>query len=72
VVSGRPIPVDSIGGTRFNLSVDLQAGLYVYGRSGRSTVVMGYKYLHISNANLSRLNPGVDFQVIFAGYSVFR
>jgi Lipid A 3-O-deacylase (PagL) len=33
---------------------------------------IGYKYNHISNGYRSSINPGVDLQMIFAGFSIFR
>lgn len=72
LVSARPIPVDSIGASRLNFSVEVQTGVYLYSRSQRSALLLGYQYLHISNGYLARLNPGVDFHVLYAGYSLFR
>jgi len=40
--------------------------------SNRRAVTVGYKYQHISNGYRSNINPGVDAQMIFVGFSVFR
>ena len=72
LISARPVPVDSIGGTRFNFALDAQAGLSYYSSSSRRSITVGYKYLHISNGDISRFNPGLDVHMLFAGYSWSR
>ena len=34
--------------------------------------MFGYRFQHISNAYRSSLNPGMDANVIFVGYSFFK
>jgi hypothetical protein len=40
--------------------------------SNRWAFTIGYKYQHISNGYRANFNPGVDVQMIFAGFSVFK
>jgi Lipid A 3-O-deacylase (PagL) len=53
--------VFSTRGSQFNFTVDLGGGLQM------KRFVIGYKYLHVSNANISTRNPGADFQIIYIG-----
>ena len=59
------------GGARFNFTFDFSGGVQVV-NSNRRSFTIGYKYQHISNANRATFNPGVDVQMIFAGFSVFK
>jgi hypothetical protein len=72
VVSQKRIPMDIPGGTQFNFTFDFQAGLQFFDDSRTQAWTLGYKFQHISNANTSSLNPGVDANVLFLGYSFFR
>jgi len=62
-----PVP----GATRFNFTFDFSGGVQIVNSSRRAFSV-GYKYQHISNGNRSSINPGVDVQMIYAGFSVFQ
>lgn len=59
------------GTARFNFTFDFSGGLQIVS-SNRRAFTIGYKYQHISNGNRGPFNPGVDVQMIFAGFSVFR
>jgi hypothetical protein len=59
------------GAARFNFTFDFSGGVQVV-NSNRRAVTIGYKYEHISNGYRSSINPGVDAQMIFVGFSVFR
>ncbi len=59
------------GAARFNFTFDFSGGVQIV-NSNRRAFTIGYKYQHISNANRANANPGVDVQVIFAGFSIFR
>jgi hypothetical protein len=72
VASVDRIPVDIPGGTQFNFDFDFQAGMQRFNSSRTRAWTFGYKFQHISNANRSSFNPGVDFNVLFLGYSFFR
>jgi hypothetical protein len=62
-----PVP----GAARFNFTFDFSGGIQVV-NSSRRAWMLGYKYQHISNGYHSPINPGVDLQMIFAGFSIFR
>ena len=72
VASVDRVPVDIPGGTLFNFTFDFQAGIQRFNSSRTRAWTLGYKLQHISNANRSSLNPGVDFNVLFIGYSFFK
>lgn len=59
------------GAARFNFTYDFAGGVQVV-NSDRKAFTIGYKYQHISNGYRSSINPGVDVQMIFVGFSVFR
>jgi opacity protein-like surface antigen len=56
------------GATQFNFTAQLGAGVQVF-TSRHHSIDFGYKYHHISNANLGRINPGMDSHVVFVGVS---
>jgi hypothetical protein len=72
IASVKRVPIDVPGGTQFNFAFDFQAGFQRYNSSRTRAWTLGYKLLHISNANRADLNPGMDGNVIFLGYSFFR
>jgi hypothetical protein len=57
--------------SQFNFTFDFSGGIQIVNSNRRSWTI-GYKYHHISNGNTGFFNPGVDVQMIFAGFSVFR
>ncbi|MDX6404549.1 MAG: hypothetical protein QOH70_2004 [Blastocatellia bacterium] len=59
------------GAARFNFTFDFSGGVQIVNPNHRAFTI-GYKYQHISNGNRATFNPGVDVQMIFAGFSVFR
>ena len=59
------------GAARFNFTYDFGGGVQIVNDSHRA-ITIGYKYQHISNADRSPINPGVDVQMIYAGFSVFK
>ncbi|MGD0403125.1 MAG: acyloxyacyl hydrolase [Candidatus Acidiferrales bacterium] len=72
VTSLRPIPVDVHGEEQFNFTFDFQAGFQLYNSSRKRAWMFGYKYQHISNAYRGEINPGVDLNTIFVGYSFYK
>ncbi len=64
-----PAPVS--GAARFNFTYDFAGGVQIV-NSNRRSFLIGYKYQHISNGFRSLINPGVDVQMVFAGFSIFR
>jgi hypothetical protein len=63
--------VPLVGAARFNFTYDFSGGVQIV-NSNRRAFTIGYKYQHISNGYRATFNPGVDVQMIFAGFSVFR
>lgn len=59
------------GAARFNFTYDFSGGVQIV-NSNRRAFTIGYKYQHISNGYRATFNPGVDVQMIFAGFSVFK
>lgn len=72
IATVNPVPIDVSGEPQFNFQFDFQGGLQRYNSSRTRAWTLGYKLLHISNANRADLNPGMDAHVIFLGYSFFR
>lgn len=72
IAAVRPIPLDVAKETRFNFTFDFQIGFERYNASRTRAWIFGYKLQHISNANRGDINPGVDLNVLFVGYSFFK
>lgn len=68
----RPIPEDVPTGTQFNFTFDFQAGFQHFNATRTRSWMFGYKLEHISNAYISNLDPGVDNNLFFVGYSFFK
>jgi hypothetical protein len=66
IASTEPIPENQPDASGLNFMFDLGLGV----RWNRISV--GYKFLHISNADTTSFNPGVDNNIIYAGYSFSR
>jgi hypothetical protein len=58
-------------GKKFNYMIDGGGGIQYKFKSGRSMMV-GYKFHHISNAYTGNINPGFDSNFIYVGYSFIR
>lgn len=58
-------------GTRFLFTADLGAGLEFKLKNQRA-ITVGYKYLHLSNANRGFENPGFDQNLFYVGYSFIK
>lgn len=71
VYSPTPIPIPVPEATRFNFTFDFGGGVQVFTAGGKALTV-GYKFDHISNAFRTDVNPGVDMNVVYVGFSVFR
>jgi len=67
----RPVPIDVPGATRFNFTFDFGGGVQIFTQARRA-VTLGYKFHHISNAGTSQVNPGLDANVFYVGYSFFK
>jgi hypothetical protein len=71
VASTEPIPISVPGATGLNFLIDLGGGVRI--KTGeRRAISLGYKFLHISNCFTSPVNPGVDNNVFYAGFSILR
>ncbi len=57
---------------QFNFTAQLGGGVQLFTSSRRTAIDLGYKYHHISNANLGDQNPGLDSHMLFVGLSLFR
>ncbi len=71
VASSEPIPINVTGATGLNFLIDLGGGVRIR-TSERRTISIGYKFLHISNGFTSAVNPGVDNNVFYAGFSFLK
>jgi hypothetical protein len=71
IASSEPIPVNLVGATGLNFLIDIGGGVRI--KTGRRRVIsLGYKFLHISNGFTSALNPGVDNNLFYAGFSILK
>lgn len=71
IASSEPIPINVFGATGLNFLIDLGGGVRI--KTGeRRTISLGYRFLHISNGFTSAVNPGVDNNVFYAGFSILR
>lgn len=61
-----PVPRAS----RFNLTPEISLGLEFFIAPQRA-FTLGYKYHHLSNAYTAPRNPGLDSNVIYAGFSFY-
>ena len=58
-------------GSQFMYTIDFGGGLNIF-RKARQAVTIGYRYQHLSNANISLHNPGTDTNTFYVGVSRFR
>jgi Lipid A 3-O-deacylase (PagL) len=72
VTSVKPVPVPVTGEEQFNFDFDFGGGVQIFDSSRTHAWMAGYKYKHISNAYRGEINPGVDLNVIFVGYSFLK
>lgn len=69
--TSTPVPLNVPEGTRWNFTYDFSAGLQHMSDSDQA-FRWGYRFHHLSNADRTPVNPGLDSHVIFAGYSWFH
>jgi hypothetical protein len=72
IASTERIPENVTDATALNFLVDFGGGVKWRPEGHRSGFVLGYRFLHISNAFTTPVNPGVDNNVFYAGFSLFR
>ena len=58
-------------GSQFMYTIDFGGGLQIF-RKQRESISIGYRYQHLSNANISLHNPGTDTNVFYVAVSRFR
>jgi hypothetical protein len=71
IASSEPIPINVSGATGLNFLIDLGGGVRIK-MGERHAISLGYKFLHISNGFTSAVNPGVDNNVFYAGFSLSK
>ena len=57
--------------SRFNFTVHMGLGLRTFLTPGRA-VTFGYRYHHLSNANITDRNPGTDSHMLYFSFAVLR
>jgi hypothetical protein len=57
-------------GTHFQFTANLDGGLEIRLKDKRA-VTIGYKYFHVSNGDRGIINPGIDNNIIYLGYTFF-
>jgi hypothetical protein len=72
VATTRPIPEDEPGIDQFNFTAEGQLGVEHFNSDRTRAWRVGYKFQHISNGGLGRVNPGLNLNLLFFGYSFFR
>ena len=71
IASTEPIPINVTGATGLNFLIGLGGGVRI--KIGeRRAISLGYKFLHISNGFTSAVNPGVDNNIFYAGFSILK
>ncbi len=58
-------------GSQFMYTIDFGTGIHIF-RKARQDVTIGYRYQHLSNANISLHNPGTDANTFYLAVSRFR
>jgi hypothetical protein len=58
-------------GSQWMYTIDFGAGFHVF-RKARQDWSIGYRYQHLSNANISEHNPGTDANTFYIAVSRFR
>jgi hypothetical protein len=72
VATTRPIPEDQPGIDQFNFTAEGQVGLEHFNSARTRAWRAGYKFQHISNGGLGRVNPGLNLNLLFFGVSFFK
>jgi hypothetical protein len=71
VASTEPIPVKGINATGLNFLFNFGGGIR-WRVNRKSALTAGYRFLHISNANTTDFNPGLDNNVFYISYSLLH
>lgn len=59
-------------GTHFNFTAQWGAGVQLFSSNRKRSFDAGFKYHHVSNANLANVNHGMDSAMLFVGVSFLR
>lgn len=65
----QQVPV--IDSSQYNFTFSLGGGVQVFSGE-RSSFSLGYRYYHLSNANTGTRNPGVDANLFYAAFTLFK
>lgn len=57
-------------GVSFNFTLEFGAGLELM-ISRNASFTLGYKYHHMSNGQRGQINPGVDSNIFYSGFTIF-
>jgi hypothetical protein len=72
IASTEPIPLNITNATGLNFLIDLGGGIK-WNPSGKPyAITLAYKFLHISNGFTTSVNPGVDDNLFYLGFSFLR
>jgi hypothetical protein len=63
--------VPAPGSSQFNFTFEFSGGVQLFTAS-RKSITLGYKFQHVSNGGTAAFNPGLDANVIYAGFSIFK
>jgi hypothetical protein len=58
-------------GSQWMYTIDFGTGMHIF-RKARQDVTIGYRYQHLSNANISQHNPGTDANTFYVAIARFR
>lgn len=58
-------------GSQFMYTIDFGGGYQIH-LAGHRALTLGYRYQHLSNANISQHNPGTDADTFYVGFSQFH
>jgi hypothetical protein len=58
-------------GSQFMYTIDYGAGVNIFHHKHQA-VTIGYRYQHLSNANICHHNPGSDATTFYVGISRFK
>jgi len=58
-------------GSRFMYTIDYGTGVNIFHHKNQA-ITLGYRYQHLSNANISQHNPGTDANTFYIGISRFK
>jgi hypothetical protein len=64
-------PVLNPQGSQFMYTIDYGAGFNIFHHKNQA-ITIGYRYQHLSNANISHHNPGTDANTFYVGISRFH